>query len=369
MKAETRRGFTLIELLVVIAIIAVLIALLLPAVQSAREAARRSQCVNNLKQIGLGMHNYHSSNGTFPLGGTTQWTSYGYSSNWGTWSASALMLGYMEQQPVFNAINFNQVNGFGYGWWANVTIGNTLVNLFVCPSDGISPQKPSGPLPINAASQSCWQWSGHTNNYYASVGTSSNYPGALDTTGIFTEGGNCYSLANVTDGSSYTIAFGEALIGVYNVAAPKWRGGPVVPTPPSGNSNGLYDVSTNYPSVITDFQVCQAFFQNPAYLTDWHSSNNTKGFRWEQDLGGFCIFNTILPPSATQYTFGSCRMGATNADIADGTYQGANSNHPGGCNFLMGDGSARFIKSSIGVKTYWALGTKANSEIITSDLY
>ena len=96
MKAVTRRGFTLIELLVVISIIAVLIALLLPAVQAAREAARRSQCSNNLKQIGLGMHNYHTSTGSFPQAASTPLTP-GYNIGWGTWSAQALMLGYLEQ--------------------------------------------------------------------------------------------------------------------------------------------------------------------------------------------------------------------------------------------------------------------------------
>jgi prepilin-type N-terminal cleavage/methylation domain-containing protein/prepilin-type processing-associated H-X9-DG protein len=365
MKAETRRGFTLIELLVVIAIIAVLIALLLPAVQAAREAARRSQCSNNMKQIGLAMHNYHSTHGTFPLGGTYAWSSYGYSSGWGSWSASSLMLSYLEQQPVYNACNFNVVNAFSMGWWQNYTIGNTLMNIFVCPSDGLSPQKPSGPLPINAASQSCWQWSGHTNNYHASVGTSSNYPGAMDTTGLFTEGGNCYGLQACTDGSSYTIAYGEALIGTFTLGGVKWRDGPVVATQPAGNKNGLYDVSTNYNSVLADFQVCQTAFQ-----TTWATNtNNTKGFRWEQDLGGFSIFNTIIPPSSTQYTFGCCRMNASNADCADGTYQGANSNHPGGTNFVFGDGSVHFIKQSIAIKTYWALGTKANGEAIGGDQY
>src|SRR5262245_49511698 len=111
MRAETRHGFTLIELLVVIAIIAVLIALLLPAVQSAREAARRAQCINNLKQIGLGMHNYHTAHNTFPLGGTKNFTTaYGSTypdAGWGTWSAAALLLGYMEGQPLYNAANFN----------------------------------------------------------------------------------------------------------------------------------------------------------------------------------------------------------------------------------------------------------------------
>src|SRR5271165_317433 len=105
-----RQGFTLIELLVVIAIIAVLIALLLPAVQSAREAARRIQCTNNLKQIGLALHNYHSAVGSFPLGTTVAWARPGgnfkeYTVY--TWSTQALMLPYLEQTNLYNAANFN----------------------------------------------------------------------------------------------------------------------------------------------------------------------------------------------------------------------------------------------------------------------
>jgi prepilin-type N-terminal cleavage/methylation domain-containing protein len=109
-----RPGFTLIELLVVIAIIGVLIALLLPAVQSAREAARRAQCTNNLKQIGLALHNYHQAVGSFPPGATVAFSytssiSSGYESVWGTWSFLSLMLPYLEQQPLYNACNFNWI--------------------------------------------------------------------------------------------------------------------------------------------------------------------------------------------------------------------------------------------------------------------
>ncbi len=104
MGSRNRRGFTLIELLVVIAIIAVLIALLLPAVQSAREAARRAQCVNNLKQIGLAMHNYHSAINSLPWGDGPWWIE---------WSAHTLLLPYIEQGPIYNAINFADTQPFG----------------------------------------------------------------------------------------------------------------------------------------------------------------------------------------------------------------------------------------------------------------
>src|SRR6516165_8773852 len=103
MESTTRRGFTLIELLVVIAIIAVLIALLLPAVQSAREAARRAQCTNNLKQLGIAMHNYLTGINAFPMTETVACAYVGYcSQDWGAWSAQSLLLGYLEGQPIYN---------------------------------------------------------------------------------------------------------------------------------------------------------------------------------------------------------------------------------------------------------------------------
>jgi prepilin-type N-terminal cleavage/methylation domain-containing protein len=141
------RGFTLIELLVVIAIIAVLIALLLPAVQSAREAARRSQCTNNLKQIGLAVHNYHSAHGAIPPSGARSagWNGYQPGLDFvQQYSMKTHLLPYLEQQPVFNAINMMQNPGpfvvtnnlfQQYGGYANSTAYLTNIPGFLCPSD------------------------------------------------------------------------------------------------------------------------------------------------------------------------------------------------------------------------------------------
>ena len=138
METRERRGFTLIELLVVIAIIAVLIALLLPAVQAAREVARRAQCSNNLKQIGLAMHNYHSSNDKFPQGMSQSAFALNYAggySGWGEWSAQAEMLPYLEQAPVYSAINFCFGMIHGYGGACNLTASTRVIDTFCCPSD------------------------------------------------------------------------------------------------------------------------------------------------------------------------------------------------------------------------------------------
>jgi prepilin-type N-terminal cleavage/methylation domain-containing protein/prepilin-type processing-associated H-X9-DG protein len=361
MRAKTRRGFTLIELLVVIAIIAVLISLLLPAVQSAREAARRAQCINNLKQIGLGLHNYHTGIGTFPLAGTVAWTSaYGPGQEWGTWTAQALLLGYMEGQPLYNAINFNHVCCWDVGAYINQTATTSVLNVFICPSDGLSPIPTQNDV-----------WTGATNNYLSSAGDATDF---YNPSGLFAESVKCYGVQSCTDGTSNTIAFGEALVGTATSQQPvKWRTGPVLSTGSAlctGGWCGLNDVGVNYNGVITDLQVCMQGYYNkgtPDQLSKWQG----KGFRWCENLAGFSIFNTVVPPSSSDYLFAWCalRGGGTNSNASDGQYQNATSNHPGGANFLLADGSARFIKSTIAIRTYWALGTRAGGEIVSSDSY
>jgi prepilin-type N-terminal cleavage/methylation domain-containing protein/prepilin-type processing-associated H-X9-DG protein len=369
MKLQTRRGFTLIELLVVISIIAVLIALLLPAVQSAREAARRAQCTNNLKQIGLGMHNYHSTHGTFPLGGTTgPNNAYGtaYAVSWGTWSAHALMLGYLEQMPLYNSANFSWAVIMGSGWRINTTVSNSMVNIFLCPSDNMSPV----PVPNNS------QWSGRLNNYFASVGTTIAYQGGTPTTGVFTQAGPAYGLQNITDGSSNTIAFAEAVVGPDSGGYQTkqilqiFRNGTNVSPGSTAGSTSLYDANTNIKAVLADMQTCQtaALTLPSGDGTQGTLNEDDKGERWAADDGGFSLINTVVPPSSIQYSFACCSF-SQSYGCDDGSFENVNSMHPGGANVLFADGSVHFLKSSISMKTYWALGTKANGEVVSSDSY
>ena len=351
MRTTERRGFTLIELLVVIAIIAVLIALLLPAVQAAREAARRAQCMNNLKQIGIGLHNYHTGIGTFPMGNTLAWTSYGYTTDWGCWSAHALLLGYLEGQPVYNNCNFNWATWFGTGWFINMTVSNTVINTFICPSDGLSPEPPQSQ-----------QWAGNTNNYFGSNGTTTNQ-WLPDSTGVFAHKA-AYGIQQITDGISNTIAFSEGLIATATHWIP-YRGGVAAGIYSGTSPSSVLDANSAYNAVIQDLQTCTQFFQ-----THQHPCGaDDKGLRWNMGGIGLSTFNTIVPPNSQLYAWGGCRLDCEGCGFAFGEFQNATSNHPGGVNVLMADGSGRFIKNSINLKTWWALGTKGNGEVISADSY
>ena len=234
MKTRERRGFTLIELLVVIAIIAVLIALLLPAVQSAREAARRAQCTNNLKQIGLAMHNYHSSNDKFPQGMSQSASSTrlrGYAS-WGEWSAQAEMLPYMEQAPIYNSINLSFGMIYGFGGAINLTASTRVINAFsahpitmvafggALRSSVTQYAGWGGQTRLGAQHQQLPRQHGHDNrslglgNWICHLSARSlqlqgGTQCASNSTGLFTYW-NCYGIRDCTDGTSNTIAFAES---------------------------------------------------------------------------------------------------------------------------------------------------------------
>jgi prepilin-type N-terminal cleavage/methylation domain-containing protein/prepilin-type processing-associated H-X9-DG protein len=395
MLSRIRRGFTLIELLVVIAIIAVLIALLLPAVQAAREAARRSQCTNNLKQIGLAMHNYHQTNNSFPQGKSESAVNIGYAggyAGWTEWSAQAEMLGYMEQGPLYNSVNFNFCGGHGYGMVANITGWTAVISTFLCPSD-INADK-GGPPVSSVATAQGWgnsTWPPGTNNYRGSIGTTTsvygwstgyaccapdplNIAGGTPATPPFSTGLFCYWLSfgirDCTDGTSNTIAYAEALTGTNTNNFAMLAGtnnNSVVGVTAVANAEVPDASAVSYQNVILPaLQTCAAAYK--AGTTNQQMSN-TNGNRWGWGATSMTLFNTVATPNSTIAPFSACKDSCPGCGPDDSIFSNAQSSHPGGVNVLFGDGSARFVKNSISPQTWMALGTRANGETISSDSY
>ncbi len=316
------KAFTLIELLVVIAIIAVLIALLLPAVQSAREAARRAQCTNNLKQIALAANNYESSNSCFPGGSYTGLNGFN-PPHWGTYpenfSCFARMLPFFEQAPMYNAINFNLCSSDV----GNLTICGVSVRSLVCPSDvqndtipiPASRTSPFGTLPgwsFNLIPQGSLDspyplpagtWLQAFTSYAGNAGTFTfGYTNLMPTSVLGFFNGVIYNdsavkIAAITDGTSNTFLFGE-------------------------HSKGLL------------------FKLDPGYAV---SDNSWNSGRWYDSL-----FATLYPLN---------QGNGNSLGIANDSYYFptvAGSLHPGGANFAFVDGSVRFIKNSV---NSWSFNT------------
>lgn len=284
-----RSGFTLIELLVVIAIIAILIALLLPAVQQAREAARRTQCKNNLKQIGLAMHNYHDAAKQFPPGqirgrNPSSGIEYGNAASWG-----AMLLPYMDQAPLYNQLNFN----IGIFEGNNKTIIEALTGIpgVMCPSDADRPPTRN----VHASTAANYMASMPNTSYVGSAGAFNNWSDSTSpelSGGIFTtDPGPPCKISRITDGTTNTIAVGER-------AARVWSGGSWL---------GLQHNTQTTSSPGTDTACCPEWFMTFAV----YPITNT--------------FTSTLERPQLRYS----------------------SDHVGGAQFLMADGSVRFISENI----------------------
>jgi prepilin-type N-terminal cleavage/methylation domain-containing protein/prepilin-type processing-associated H-X9-DG protein len=338
MSRKLRRwtGFTLIELLVVIAIIAVLIALLLPAVQQAREAARRSQCKNNLKQFGLALHNYHEAANKFidMRGGPND-------NRGGDECGIVQLLPYLDQAPLYNMLpkqgNPNVPWDGGYVPW------KTPISVFMCPSSPVPGTWTGQPVQLKC--------------YKLCVGTTINNNYAGVTNGLFgySQAGGHKGIRDIVDGTSSTIAMAETAVG---------------PAPGSTRivmGQVVYGIN----SIDTNPVLCQATSSNKQYLGGNNISSWGQGTLWPFGHPGWTAVTTVLPPNSSSCTgagFGD------NMSSSWGIFT-PNSFHTGGAQVLMADGAVRFITENINAGNYgagsppnfgiWgALGTISGAEVL-----
>ncbi len=340
-----RRGFTLIELLVVIAIIGVLIALLLPAVQAAREAARRSQCVNNLKQIGLALHNYVSSQDALPPAGeafSNEYPQYGWATGPQNFSMKVRILPYMEQTQAFNSVNFavSAIWGAGNpsvvdGFNINFTIRHTKIASFVCPSDTNEPGNNDPQLPGMSYGENRGMNRYNDNWYFTGIAYFQGHDGARNKTVNF---------ASIQDGLSNTAAFSEWVKGK---GLMRQDGLHMV----YGLPNGV----TTFPQGDPDAHYKLALLCQATTSRQW----DFKGEVWTMhDAGRGGGYSHVQPPNRK-----SCQQSGDESLI------GASSYHPGGVNLLLMDGSVKFAKNGIAIRTWHAVGTIANGEQVPGDTF